>query len=132
MKFDRSTFRRLAVVAGLALASQAVKDQPRLRSVLLVLGIFGTAIFYGDGVITPAISVLSAIEGLRSVPALADQVTPAVVLSITISILSMLLVPNFVLVLPRLGGRRMGRRREIKAHVVAFSTDYGQGQALCV
>jgi KUP system potassium uptake protein len=53
------------LVAMLALASQAVKDKPRLRSVLLVLGIFGTCLFYGDGVITPAISVLSAVEGLE-------------------------------------------------------------------
>jgi K+ transporter len=53
------------LVAMLALASQAVKDKPKLRSKLLVVGIFGTAIFYGDGVITPAISVLSAVEGLE-------------------------------------------------------------------
>ena len=53
------------LVAMLALASQAVKGSPRLRSVLLIIGIFGTALFYGDGVITPAISVLSAVEGLE-------------------------------------------------------------------
>ncbi len=53
------------LVAMLALASQAVKGSPRLRSVLLAVGIFGTALFYGDGVITPAISVLSAVEGLE-------------------------------------------------------------------
>ncbi|MCT9812903.1 potassium transporter Kup [Acidovorax sp. Be4] len=55
------------LVAMLALASQAVKDRPRLRSVLLPIGIFGTSLFYGDGVITPAISVLSAVEGLEVV-----------------------------------------------------------------
>ena len=55
------------LVAMLALASQAVVDKPRLRSVLLVVGIFGTSLFYGDGVITPAISVLSAVEGLEVV-----------------------------------------------------------------
>jgi KUP system potassium uptake protein len=53
------------LVAMLALASTAVKDKPNLRRVLLVVGIFGTALFYGDGVITPAISVLSAVEGLQ-------------------------------------------------------------------
>ena len=31
----------------------------------MVVGLFGTAVFYGDGVITPAISVLSAVEGLQ-------------------------------------------------------------------
>lgn len=55
------------LVAMLALASQAVVDRPRLRNVLLVVGIFGTSLFYGDGVITPAISVLSAVEGLEVV-----------------------------------------------------------------
>jgi KUP system potassium uptake protein len=55
------------LVAMLALASQAVVDKPRLRHVLLVVGIFGTSLFYGDGVITPAISVLSAVEGLEVV-----------------------------------------------------------------
>jgi KUP system potassium uptake protein len=61
----------------LALASQAVKDQPRLRTVLLLFGIFGTALFYGDGVITPAISVLSAVEGLEVIePAFKKAVIP--------------------------------------------------------
>ena len=55
------------LVAMLALASQSVKDKPELRKVLLLLGIFGTCLFYGDGVITPAISVLSAVEGMEIV-----------------------------------------------------------------
>ena len=55
------------LVAMLALASQSVKDKPRLRKVLLLVGSFGTCLFYGDGVITPAISVLSAVEGLEIV-----------------------------------------------------------------
>jgi KUP system potassium uptake protein len=55
------------LVAMLALASTSVKDKPRLRAVLLYVGIFGTCLFYGDGVITPAISVLSAVEGLEVV-----------------------------------------------------------------
>ncbi len=55
------------LIAMLALASQAVKDKPQLRRMLLAIGIFGTALFYGDGVITPAISVLSAMEGLELV-----------------------------------------------------------------
>ena len=65
------------LVAMLALASQAVKDQPGLRKVLLTVGIFGTCLFYGDGVITPAISVLSAVEGLEVVsPAFKSAVIP--------------------------------------------------------
>jgi KUP system potassium uptake protein len=65
------------LVAMLALASQAVKDKPKLRSFLLLVGIFGTCLFYGDGVITPAISVLSAVEGLEVVsPKFKDWVIP--------------------------------------------------------
>ncbi len=56
------------LVAMLALASQSVKDKaPALRKWMLLIGIFGTCLFYGDGVITPAISVLSAVEGLEVV-----------------------------------------------------------------
>jgi KUP system potassium uptake protein len=65
------------LVAMLALASQSVKDKPKLRSVLLLVGIFGTCLFYGDGVITPAISVLSAVEGLEVIsPAFKRYVIP--------------------------------------------------------
>ncbi len=69
------------LIAMLALASQAVKDQPRLRGVLLAVGIFGTSLFYGDGVITPAISVLSAVEGLEVVsPRFKEWVIPLTLL----------------------------------------------------
>ena len=65
------------LVAMLALASQAVKDKPELRKVLLMVGIFGTCLFYGDGVITPAISVLGAMEGLEVVsPTFKQYVVP--------------------------------------------------------
>ena len=65
------------LVAMLALASQSVRDRPALRKVLLIVGIFGTCLFYGDGVITPAISVLSAVEGLEVVsPAFKKAVIP--------------------------------------------------------
>jgi len=53
------------IMALLALASSAVRDKPRLSGALLVIGVFGAALFYGDAVLTPAISVLSAVEGLE-------------------------------------------------------------------
>jgi KUP system potassium uptake protein len=53
------------IMALLALATASVRDKPRLRSMLLALGVFGAALFYGDAVLTPAISVLSAVEGLE-------------------------------------------------------------------
>ena len=53
------------IMALLALATSSVADRPRLRAALLVIGVFGAALFYGDAVLTPAISVLSAVEGLE-------------------------------------------------------------------
>jgi len=65
------------LIAMLALATTAVKDKPQLRATLMTVGLFGTAIFYGDGVITPAISVLSAVEGLEvAAPSLHAFVIP--------------------------------------------------------
>ena len=69
------------LVAMLALASQAVKERPRLRQVLLMVGIFGACLFYGDGVITPAITVLGAVEGLEVVsPGWSEAVIPLTLL----------------------------------------------------
>ena len=70
------------LVAMLALASQSVKDKaPALRKWMLLIGIFGTCLFYGDGVITPAITVLSAVEGLDVVsPAFRKAVIPLTLL----------------------------------------------------
>ncbi|AEG93786.1 potassium transporter Kup [Ramlibacter tataouinensis] len=66
------------IMALLALASRTVADRPALRSRLLVLGAFGACLFYGDAVLTPAISVLSAVEGLEVVtPTLKPWVLPA-------------------------------------------------------
>ncbi|NUP87195.1 MAG: potassium transporter Kup [Burkholderiaceae bacterium] len=72
------------LIAMLALATMAVKDKPALRRVLMTVGLFGTAIFYGDGVITPAISVLSAVEGLEvAAPALHAWIIPLTLLVLT-------------------------------------------------
>ena len=53
------------LMALLALASLSTKDTPKVRGILVILGVFGVALFFGDGVITPAISVLSAVEGME-------------------------------------------------------------------
>ncbi|MCO5125417.1 MAG: KUP/HAK/KT family potassium transporter, partial [Rhizobacter sp.] len=72
------------LIAMLALASTAVAHRPKLRRRLLLLGIFGTAIFFGDGVITPAISVLSAVEGLEvATPGLHRYVVPVTLVVLT-------------------------------------------------
>jgi len=59
------------IMALIALVQSALSPQRTRRAVLVALGIFGAALFYGDGMITPAISVLSAVEGLKvATPAL--------------------------------------------------------------
>ena len=63
-----------------ALAAHAVRSRPALRRGLLLLGVFGATLFYGDSVITPAISVLGAMEGLELLtPALKPYVVPITV-----------------------------------------------------
>jgi KUP system potassium uptake protein len=65
------------IMALMALAQSSVRQLPRLRRVVIILGLFGAALFYGDGVITPTISVLSAVEGLQvAAPALERWVVP--------------------------------------------------------
>ncbi len=60
-----------------ALAAKAVQHRPGLRQALLLLGVFGATLFYGDSIITPAISVLGAMEGLELVtPTLKPYVVP--------------------------------------------------------
>ena len=60
-----------------ALATKAVSSKPVLRKFLLLLGVFGATLFYGDSVITPAISVMGAIEGLEIItPTLQPYVLP--------------------------------------------------------
>jgi KUP system potassium uptake protein len=71
------------IMALMALAQRSVRDIPRLRWVIAVLAIFGAALFYGDGVITPAISVLSAVEGLEvAAPGLEHWVVPITIVVI--------------------------------------------------
>jgi KUP system potassium uptake protein len=63
-------------LALMALASSAMKS-PRTRMVIALLGVLGAALIYGDGMITPAISVLSAVEGLEiAAPELHSFVVP--------------------------------------------------------
>ena len=53
------------ILALLALALRGARREPRLRWVIIGIGIFGASMFYGDSIITPAISVLSAVEGIE-------------------------------------------------------------------
>lgn len=76
------------IMALMSLAMSTSKDSPRLKHFILIIGLFGAALFYGDGIITPAISVLSSVEGLQVVaPSLAHYILP-----ITITVLGCLFV----------------------------------------
>ena len=64
----------------MALASRAVTRASKAASIVALLGIVSAALFYGDAVITPALSVLSAVEGLDvATPAFHDFVVPLTV-----------------------------------------------------
>ena len=70
----------IALLEGVSLRGRAAK------AALVALGIFGAALFYGDGMITPAISVLSAVEGIQvAAPSLDSLVLP-----ITLAVLTVL------------------------------------------
>jgi KUP system potassium uptake protein len=74
------------IMALTALLQRAPIKRHGAKLLLVTLGILGASLFYGDGVITPAISVLSAVEGLKvAVPGLASAVLP-----ITVAVLVML------------------------------------------
>ncbi|MBI2778384.1 MAG: potassium transporter Kup [Gammaproteobacteria bacterium] len=65
------------IMALIALTQRATSTSFRARWLLASLGLFGAALFYGDGMITPAISVLSAVEGLQiAAPALEPYIIP--------------------------------------------------------
>jgi KUP system potassium uptake protein len=82
------------VLALLALVLQRQKriGDIRLRSALILLGVFGTALLYGDGIITPAISVLGAMEGLGVV---APALEPFIVMITVAILLGLFLVQRF-------------------------------------
>lgn len=65
------------IIALMTLALQKGAPDSWQQKLLLMLGLFGAALFYGDGVITPAISVLSAVEGLEIItPAFKPYILP--------------------------------------------------------
>lgn len=67
-------------MALIALASSAVREHAGLRLFIVILGLFGASLFYGEAVLTPAISVVSAVEGLEvGTAALKPYVLPVAV-----------------------------------------------------
>jgi KUP system potassium uptake protein len=88
----------LAMLA-LILQKQHRSEDSRRRAILIALGVFGTALLFGDGVITPAISVLGAVEGLE----IAAPTLQPFVVAITVVILFLLFVVQ------KRGTDRMGK-----------------------
>jgi KUP system potassium uptake protein len=73
------------VMALAALARRLYADRTTRTGALLVLGIVGVSLFYGDSVITPAISVLSAVEGLKvAAPDVEHLVVPLAAVILTV------------------------------------------------
>ncbi|OYW75887.1 MAG: potassium transporter Kup [Verrucomicrobia bacterium 12-59-8] len=103
------------VLSLMALASHGMSETLKRRTVIVLLGLFGAALLFGDGIITPAISVLSAIEGLKDGGLLGkpptelaaalrwDEHMEWLIMGITIVILIVLFSVQF------LGTARMGR-----------------------
>ena len=87
------------IMALMALALQGTKENPKRKHFIVTIGLLGTVLFYGDSIITPAISVLSAVEGLQIIaPSLSHYVLP-----ITITVLGGLFI------LQAKGSGRMGK-----------------------
>ncbi len=72
------------ILSLMALAQSALG---RRTPIVLGLGIVGAAMFYGDAIITPAISVLSAVEGLKTAPGMSHAITPSVEIAFALVVL---------------------------------------------
>jgi KUP system potassium uptake protein len=93
------------ILALTALAQRCYRIGSTARSIVTALGIFGAAMFYGDGIITPAISVLSAVEGLEiATPAFQNWVVP---ISIVILVLLFILQKHGTATIGKLFGPTM-------------------------
>ncbi|MDO9407526.1 potassium transporter Kup [Patulibacter sp.] len=72
------------IMALVALIKRTGIDRPKVQAGLVAAGLFGVALFYGDGMITPAVSVLSALEGVEVVaPSLESFVLPSTIAVLT-------------------------------------------------
>ncbi|HVY84656.1 MAG TPA: potassium transporter Kup [Caulobacterales bacterium] len=76
----------------LALMALAQRAFGRRTAFIFIMGVVGAALFYGDALITPAISVLSAVEGLQAVPALSTHMTRPAIIAISVVIMVALFV----------------------------------------
>jgi KUP system potassium uptake protein len=76
----------------LALMALAQRSLAKPSAAVFLLGVVGAALFYGDGLITPAISVMGAVEGLKQVPRFGAMFTPYVLPSAAVILVTLFLV----------------------------------------
>ena len=69
------------VLALLALAGRGIGGR---KGIVLVLGSIGAALFYGDAILTPALSVLSAVEGAKTIPGVGENISQQTIINITL------------------------------------------------
>ena len=83
LRFDNRGEGGILALMGLVRMDKTLS--PRARNLLIVIGVFGAALLYGDGMITPAISVLSAVEGLEvATPLFKPYVIPATIVILVV------------------------------------------------
>ena len=80
------------VLALLALAGRGIGGR---KGIVLVLGSIGAALFYGDAILTPALSVLSAVEGTKTIPGVGENISQQTIITITLGILIALFAIQF-------------------------------------
>ena len=73
------------IMALMALTLFGANNNPRRKQYVLTVGLIGTVLFYGDSMITPAISVLSAVEGLEIItPTLHEYILPGTIAALSV------------------------------------------------
>ena len=88
LRADNNGEGGILALLALAFPETARKERINAATVMTVVGLFGAALLYGDGVITPAISVLSAVEGLETVSPLLDKMVVPVTICVLVALFS--------------------------------------------
>ena len=88
LRVDNDGEGGILALLALAFPDKSGTSAPKLAVVMTLLGVFGAALLYGDGVITPAISVLSAVEGLGTISPLLERMVVPLTICILIALFS--------------------------------------------
>jgi KUP system potassium uptake protein len=88
LRADNNGEGGILALLALAFPEKGRKDGINAATIMTAFGVFGAALLYGDGVITPAISVLSAVEGLNTVSPLLDKIVVPLTICILVALFS--------------------------------------------